>query len=1257
MNKDSLAWEFWIDRGGTFTDIVACHRRQTNISTATAKTVTLKLLSEDPESYHDPAVEGIRRILNLQPGEPINPKQIAHIKMGTTIATNALLERTGAPVALVVTNGFSDLPEIGDQTRPHLFKLDIETRPILYQKVIAADERIGSQGEILKPLHLPELEKQLQQTFKSGIRSVAISLMNAYRNPQHEMSIASLCRDIGFTQISCGHEVSPLIKYVPRTETAIADAYLSPILREYIRGFQRELTSANPDRTGQPASIKLYFMQSSGGLAEATHFRGKDAVLSGPAGGVVGMVETARGAGYQKIIGFDMGGTSTDVAHYNGAWERSLEREVAGIHMRVPMMNIHTVAAGGGSICEYRNGRFQVGPHSAGANPGPASYRKGGPLTLTDCNLFLGRIRSEYFPQVFGPQRNQPLDPQPVRQCLLEIQKLVQQESSTVLTLEEIAEGFLNVAVENMALAIKTISVKRGYDVSKYLLNCFGGAGGQHATRIADSLGIREIMIHRYAGVLSAYGIGMSKINVIREKTLELPFHARHLKQINQVFQDLRQQALDEVVKQGAKTDRLVLYYRVYLRYHGSDLPMPVEIGKANKRDTKRNSAQIISNENSLHNIKDEFESKHKARFGFHRPGTQIDVFALSVEATESPNPKPIEMLQEKKEIIKEDKPIADSGSSAPVYHSDKLGVNETVAGPALLIDQHSTIVLEPDWSARRSSETAIILTRPPARAQKQITEKPDPIRLEIFNNLFMNIAEQMGAVLENCAHSVNIKERRDFSCALFDEEGCLVANAPHIPVHLGSMSETVKSLIHKYGNRIKPGDAYVTNDPHDGGTHLPDVTVITPVFDPSSAHPLFFVASRGHHADIGGKSPGSMPPNSASLSEEGILIPVMLLQQSEKIREKELRALFTDGPWPARNPDQNIADILAQVAANHRGAVEIGKMIEEYTADIVRSYMKHVQNNAAQSAQKAIRSIQPGSFRLSTDHGCAIQVRIKRQKPSNRLVVDFTGTSPRHPGNLNAPKSVVRAAVIYVIRCLIDSDIPLNEGVLQPVRIIIPENSLLNPGHRQNEYKAPAVAAGNVETSQAVVDAMLGALNIQAGSQGTMNNLTFGNKDFQYYETLCGGSGAGYSWNGRHAVHTHMTNSRLTDPEIFESRYPAIIERFEIRRRSGGDGRYRGGDGAIREIRFTCPVDLSLITSNRVIAPFGLEKGMPGLPGKNLLIRKDGKTFELRPCESVSLEAGDTLRIETPGGGGYGKPLNGNLNVSRGDSLIRKAK
>ncbi|HEY8518490.1 MAG TPA: hydantoinase B/oxoprolinase family protein [Gammaproteobacteria bacterium] len=1195
---------FWIDRGGTFTDVIA--RAPSGAITA------LKLLSHDPDRYEDAAVEGVRRLLAAAPA---GERRIAGVRMGTTVATNALLERRGEPTLLVITRGFADAIRIGTQQRPEIFALDIRLPEMLYVATVEAHERISAQGEVLEPLDEARLAADLEAARRSGLASVAIVLLHGYRYPEHERRAAAIAREAGFEQVSVSHEVMPVMKLVPRGDTTLADAYLSPVLRRYVRGVRAGLERHLGD-------APLLFMQSHGGLVEGDAFRGKDSILSGPAGGVVGMAAAARAAGFERVIGFDMGGTSTDVSLYDGRFERTTSAVMGGVRLAAPMMRIHTVAAGGGSLLKFEGGRLQVGPESAGADPGPACYRNGGPLAITDANLCLGRIQPDFFPHVFGPGADQPLDTAATAARFAELGERVARETGERLDAAELAAGFLRIAVERMANAIKRITVERGIDAREFVLCAFGGAAGQHACQVADALGIGTVLLHRLAGLLSAYGMGAADLSSVHRQSVEAPLDDASLAALARACAELERPAREALERQAVSVEEIAVERRLFLKSRGSDTALPVAwSGDAN-------AAALAA----------AFHAAHERHFGFRADGTPVAIEALELEAvgrTGLPAQEPwLGGTREPRPAALRSVWFEGGWRETPIYRRDDLAAGASVEGPAVIAEENATTVVEPGWRASVDALGNLLLTRAVPRAERErVGERADPVMLEVFNALFMNVAEQMGAVLEQTAHSVNIKERLDFSCALFDADGALIANAPHIPVHLGSMGDTVRAILDRHGDTMAPGDSFASNAPYSGGTHLPDVTVVTPVFDPATRRLLFIVASRAHHADIGGLTPGSMPPRSRVIEEEGVVLEAVPVVRGGRLLEAEVRALLAGGPYPARNPDQNVADLKAQLAANARGIAELEKLIARFGVDVVRAYMGHVQRNAEECVREAIERLDDGEAEMELDGGERIVVRVRVDRARREAVIDFTGTSPATASNFNAPASIARAAVLYVFRTLVARNIPLNAGCLKPLEIALPEGSLLNP-----RYPA-AVAAGNVETSQCITDALLAALGVCAASQGTMNNLTFGTARHQYYETICGGAGAGPDFDGASAVHTHMTNSRLTDPEVIEWRHPVRIRRFAIRRGSGGAGRRRGGDGVVREIEFLEPMHVAILSNRRRIAPPGLAGGGDGAPGRNTLIRASGATEPLPATAETDVAPGDRIVIETPGGGGYGAP------------------
>ena len=1220
-------WQFWIDRGGTFTDIVA--RRPDGV------VVTHKLLSENPEQYPDAAVAGIRHLLGLEHGEPITPELVECVKMGTTVATNALLERKGEPTLLVTTRGFRDGLRIAYQNRPRLFDRHIVLPELLYSAVVEAQERVDAHGDVVQPLDESLLKEELLAQYQKGLRSVAIVFMHGYRYSDHERAAARIAREVGFTQISTSHETSPMMKFVSRGDTTVVDAYLSPILRRYVEQVAAEMPG-----------VKLFFMQSSGGLTDAMAFQGKDAILSGPAGGIVGMARTAEIAGQPKVIGFDMGGTSTDVSHYAGQFEREFETQVAGVRMRAPMMSIHTVAAGGGSILQFDGARFRVGPESAGANPGPASYRRGGPLALTDANVMVGKVQPAHFPHVFGPAANQALDADVVQERFATLAEQAQRAP------EDVAHGFIQIAVQQMANAIKKISVARGYDVTRYTLQCFGGAGGQHACGVADALGMARVLVHPLAGVLSAYGMGLADQNVMRETAVELQLAPEHIATLRDTLGELALAAHEELARQEVSRGDIRVHRRAHVRYEGTDSALIVPFPNLHGGHEMGG----MGDEQVLHELTRAFEAAYRQRFAFLMEGKALIVEAVSVEAviagdapSEARHP-----LHEPRSVPQRDTVrIYTAGlDGQAAWHDAALIVREdlrpgdAIDGPAIIAEQNATTVVEPGWRASLTTFDHILLERTAPRAVTYAAGTTvDPVLLEVFNNLFMNIAEQMGLQLQNTAYSVNIKERLDFSCALFDAEGNLIANAPHMPVHLGSMGESIKTVIARNAGSMQPGDVYVLNDPYHGGTHLPDITVITPVYLQEHQQPIFYVGSRGHHADVGGISPGSMPPFSTRIEEEGVQIDNVKLVDQGHLREQEMLDLLASGEYPSRNPQQNMADLKAQIAANEKGVQELRKMVEQFGLDVVQAYMRHVQDNAEESVRRAITKLaarmQGGQFTLPLDNGAQIQVAVTIDGAARSAKVDFTGTSPQQANNFNAPTAVCMAAVLYVFRMLVDDDIPLNAGCLKPIEVVIPEGCMLRPN------PPASVVAGNVETSTCITNAIIGALGLMGASQCTVNNFTFGNDRYQYYETISGGSGAGGLFDdngqlvggfpGTSVVQTHMTNSRMTDPEVLEWRFPVRLESYEIRSDSGGQGQWNGGNGGVRRLRFLQPMTASILSNGRVRGAFGMAGGGEGATGINRVVRADGTQEELQHIGSAEMQPGDIFEIHTPGGGGFG--------------------
>jgi 5-oxoprolinase (ATP-hydrolysing) len=1200
-------WQFWIDRGGTFTDVVG--------KKPDDSLVTHKLLSENPEQYKDAAVAGIRYLLGLKAGEAVTPELVECVKMGTTVATNALLERKGEPTLLVISKGFKDALRIAYQNRPRLFDRHIVLPELLYSAVVEADERIGADGQVVQSLDGAALQEELLLQYASGIRSVAIVFLHGYRYTQHELAAERIAREVGFTQISVSHKTSPMMKMISRGDTTVVDAYLSPILGRYVNQV-----------AGEMPGVKIFFMQSSGGLTDAHAFQGKDAILSGPAGGIVGMARTAQLGGHDKVIGFDMGGTSTDVSHFAGEFEREFETQVAGVRMRAPMMSIHTVAAGGGSLLEFDGARFRVGPQSAGANPGPACYRRGGKLAVTDANVMLGKVQPRYFPQVFGPNANEALSYEASLEKFNEMAGKIGQKQGNKVKAEVVAEGFINIAVQQMANAIKKISVARGYDVTRYTLQCFGGAGGQHACLVADALGMTRVFVHPLAGVLSAYGMGLADQNVIREQAVEARLSSETLHDVRTKLAALSEAARNELDRQQVGKGTVVVHQRVHVKYEGTDTALLVHLA-------------------DMHTMEAAFERAYQQRFAFLMQGKAKVVEAVSVEAViggDAPTEPRHQVHAERAVPARETVRMYSGGQwheAALVVRGD-MRSGDVVPGPAIIAEKNATTVVEPGWEATLTALDHLVLERRVQRAVKYaVGTTVDPVLLEVFNNLFMNIAEQMGLQLQNTAYSVNIKERLDFSCALFDTEGNLIANAPHMPVHLGSMGESIKTVIRENAAAMQPGNVYALNDPYHGGTHLPDVTVITPVY--LGDKPVFYVGSRGHQADIGGTTPGSMPPFSTRIEEEGVQINNFLLVERGVLREAEMVALLESGQYPSRNPYQNMADLKAQIAANEKGVQELRKMVDTFSLDVVQAYMRHVQDNAEESVRRVITKLKDGQFTLPLDNGAQIKVAIRVNAAERTAEIDFAGTSPQLTNNFNAPTAVCMAAVLYVFRTLVDDDIPLNAGCLKPLKVIIPAGSMLNPN------PPASVVAGNVETSTCITNALYGALGVMAGGQPTMNNFTFGNDKYQYYETISGGSGAGgvldaqgkvvSGFNGTSVVQAHMTNSRLTDPEVLEFRFPVRLESYALRQGSGGAGQFSGGNGGVRRVKFLEKMTASILSNGRVHPAFGMAGGAPGAVGINRVVRVDGSVEELKHIGQAEMQVGDVFEIHTPGGGGFG--------------------
>ncbi|MGE3594162.1 MAG: hydantoinase B/oxoprolinase family protein [Dehalococcoidia bacterium] len=1198
----SRDWQFWIDRGGTFTDVIGkgpdggIHFR--------------KVLSQSGAGRAD-ALSAIREILGIGDDrrDSLATAGVREIRVGTTVATNALLERRGEPTALVITRGFGDALKIGYQDRPDLFALNIRTRTPLYAAVIEVDARVDAHGRCLQAMDRIGVQHQLQAAYDMGLRAVAIVLMHGYKYPQLEIEIGAIAESIGFTQVTLSHEVSALRKLVARGDTAVLDAYVSPPLRQYLDGYA-------DDSEG----VRLRLMKSDGNLTDARAARGVDAILSGPAAGVVGCVKTAAIAGFDRVIGFDMGGTSTDVCHFSGAFERTTGSNIAGVRIQVPMIDVHTIAAGGGSILKFDGHRFRVGPESAGADPGPACYRRGGPLTITDCNVLLGKLQPQWFPAIFGASGDQPIDVDVVHREFATLAADIGNLTGKPHSPHQVAEGFLRVAIDNMAHAIKKVSVDKGHDLRGYALNSFGGAGAQHACLVAEAVGVRTVIVHRLASVLSAYGIGLTSLGARRQRSLDAILSDDVLQRARDLFSDMEEAARLELRSFGVDETRLNVIRKLNLKYADTEAVIEVEVA-------------------SVEELKAAFSAVHRQRFGFDTPDKPLIVEYLSIEVAEpaidceadlvrpvsASAPKPLEYVS----IY-----CGGNACAVPVYGLQELQPGTVLQGPCIVQDSISTVVVEQRWSAMQVGASHLLLTHEHSPAKDAaISTQADPVMLELFNNAFMSIADQMGAMLQNTSRSVNVKERLDFSCAIFDATGNLIANAPHVPVHLGSMSDTVRSVIRARSDSMQPGDSYMLNDPYQGGTHLPDITVVTPVYDDSHRNLIFFVASRAHHTDVGGSTPGSMPPNSTHIDEEGILIKDFKLVDQGVFDEHGALELFSRHALPARKPAQNVADLMAQVAANETGIRELRKLLMRYGVSVVSSYMQHLQRYAEEQTREAIGQLKDGSFRVTSDNGSVIAVRVQIDRSSRDVVLDFAGTSPQQATNFNAPRAITVAAVLYVFRTLLKVDIPLNEGCLRPLKIIVPSGSMLDP------VFPAAVVAGNVEVSQCITDCLYGALGVMASAQGTMNNLTFGNERYQHYETICGGAGALKGHPGASAVHTHMTNTRLTDPEVLESTLPVVLESFAIKTGSGGRGQWCGGDGVRRRIRFLEPMTLSFLANRHVVPPFGLEGGLPGAPGKIWVERENGTVTALQSCDTTRVDRGDVVVIETPGGGGFGTP------------------
>jgi 5-oxoprolinase (ATP-hydrolysing) len=1214
-------WRFAIDRGGTFTDVIG--------TDPAGRLHTTKVPSRSP-AYEEAAVEGMRFLLHAAPPDGgVRPfrwiealdrtrfpaERVESIRMGTTVATNALLERRGARTLFVTTAGLGDLLEIGDQARSDLFALAIRKPAPLHSAVLEAQERLTADGGVLQGLDEDALASALTKAKAEGFESVAVAFLHADLNPVHERAAGKLAKAAGFASVSLSHEVSPLPRLLPRARTTVVDAYLSPVLRAYVSRLAVAVEGA-----------PLWFMTSAGALVRADRFRGRDAVLSGPAGGVVGVARTAEAAGRSAVLGFDMGGTSTDVCRYAGRLERRDQSMAAGVPVRAPALDVETVAAGGGSVLFFDGLRARVGPESAGAEPGPAAYGRGGPATVTDANLVLGRLDPSRFPALFGDAGDQPLDVEASRSALHALADAMGADSP-----ETAAAGFLAVAVEQTAQAVRRISVERGFDPRTHALVAFGGAAGQVACDVAEALGCDEALCPAQASVLSAWGIGQASVSALREAGLEAVLDAQGLERAVVLGEQLAGDAMAVLAAQDSAAlaafpaiglgkdqplSRLAeagAAIRLRVRYDGSDTVLAVEPGP-------------------LADVRAAFEAEHRRLFGFAEPGRTAIIAAVEAEAG-TEHQRQITSVSDRNGR-RPPGALQLSADAADGRVFDLGGVTGPVAGPALLVRGDTQVFVKPGWRAEREPGDLLRLTRIASLPRSAAVDlsRPDPVTLELFNRRFMGVAEAMGAALERTAHSVNIKERLDFSCALFDADGGLVANAPHMPVHLGSMGASVRAVTERHPE-LRSGDAFALNNPYAGGTHLPDVTVVMPVFLTGDAQPAFHVAARGHHADVGGVQPGSMPPFSETLGEEGVLLDALPIMRDGALLEDEVLAAFRAGPLPARDPVRNLADLKAQTAACQAGAAAVAAMIAEHGRETVQAYMRFVQQNAEAAVRRAVSRLSDGSARVPLDGGGEIVVRITVNAEAGEAVLDFTGSSGVLPSNFNAPSAVVDAAALYVFRTLVDDDIPLNAGCLTPLKRIVPQPSMLAPA------RPAAVVAGNVETSQHIVDALYAATGTLANSQGSMNNFTFGDADRQYYETLCGGAGAGAEHDGASAVHTHMTNSRLTDPEILERRFPVRLERFAVREGSGGAGARGGGDGAVRRVRFLQPMEAALLSTRRLNAPQGLAGGEPGLPGRQRLLKADGAVTDLPGCFSLTVQAGDAIEIETPGGGGYGPP------------------
>ncbi len=1220
-------WRFAVDRGGTFTDIVG-------IAPGGALH-TGKLLSVS-DTYEDAGVEGIRRMLNIAPGERLDASVIDVLRIGTTVATNALLERKGEPTALCTTAGFEDLLAIGNGARPELFNLKVEKPPPLYSLVEGVRETVDARGRVIAPLDIGGAEKTLERIRKSGFDNLAIVLKHSWKNPAHEQLLGRIALEkAGFRHVILSHEVMPLLNFLKRGQTTMIEAYLGPVLFAYAQTLKRLV-----------GEVAIEFMQSSGGLVDANLLKAKDTILSGPAGGVIGFSSIAKRLEIPQSIGFDMGGTSTDVSRYDGAYNHVFESSIDGVPFHTDMLDVETVASGGGSILTFDGERLRTGPESAGSDPGPACYGLGGPLTVTDANMLLGRIVPEFMPRTFGKTRDRMPDIEAARKLFTALTERIERETGISYSPPELAAGFLRVANETMCRAMKKISVARGYDIRRHALVSFGGAASQHACDIANLLDIGTVVVPLHSSVLSAYGIAVADRTertvraVMRPLTADLP---------RTLLGAAKTSALPVIhtLRSASGTEPLTTV-SLDMRPRGADtwLPIPCASGTGDTIVFK-----------SAGEIRRAFEREYLARFGFRPDDPAPEVvnmrtetrIATSLAPDEFDRDTPTRQVRKSEAVFS--RPVwIDSGfEQVPVFDRTRLSPGDCIDGPAMIADDQLTLLVQKGFAARVDGREAVVLENKngPTEAGAHEAEAfagPDPVMLEVCNNLFMNVAEQMGHTLSNTAHSVNMKERHDFSCALFDGKGNLVSNAPHIPVHLGAMEATVRHIIDENRSGMREGDMYLANDPHRGGSHLPDMTIVTPFFS-DGGPPAFFLANRGHHADIGGIRPGSMPPSSRSIEDEGVVIGNFLLVRGGRLREREVRRLLSSGPYPARNIEERLSDLKAQVAANNRGVTELQRIMARYGRDVVERYMRYIQDNARRAMQRALGNIAGESgffhsgFEDRMDNGAKIAVSITvrtEQGKKPRALIDFTGTSPEDPGNINAPQAVTRAAVLYVLRGLIEEDIPLNAGCLEPVEILVPGGSLLNPSNRA------AVAVGNVETSQRIVDVLLGALGKAAASQGTMNNLLFGRPDDsggQYYETIPGGSGALEGHCGASGVQVHMTNTRITDPEVLEERFPEVaVTGFSLRRCSGGAGRWRGGDGVRRALLFNTPMQVTVISERRKASPFGLDGGKPGMRGVNRLIAEDGREIRLEGRVDRIVEPGETIVIETPGGGGYGK-------------------